>query len=111
MDDFLKAWNEMQWPSTNTVIEYRIYYDPATGIILDYTNEIREGTYITVDRETFAKHRFDLKVKKGVLIKPMPTVGKLRPAAEGRACHPTNITIVVDPTGPAKYWKNHTYDD
>jgi hypothetical protein len=111
MDEFLKAWNEMQWSNTNPVIEYRIYYDPATGVILDYTNEIREGTYLAVDRATFIKHRFDLKVKKGVLITPKASVGKLRPGSEGQACHPTDITIIANPAGPAKYWKNHTYDD
>ena len=111
MDEFLKAWNEIQWPTSPPVIEYRIYYDPSTGIILDYTNEIREGTYLIVDKEIFSQHRFDLKVKNGKLVKLTPTFGKLRPGSEGRACHPTNITIIVDPEGPATFWKNHTYDD
>ena len=110
MDEFLKAWSNIQWP-VSPVIEYRIYYDLVTGVILDYTNEIRNGTYITVDRETFAKHRFDLKIKKGRLVKAVASVGKLRPSAEGQACHPTDITIVVEPLEPATLWKIHTYDD
>jgi hypothetical protein len=112
MDEFLKAWSELQHIAV-PVIEYRIYYDPTTGVILDYTNEVREGTYLTVDRETFAKHRFDLKVKKGVLVKVTPSVGKLRPSKEGQACHPTDITIIVEPAepaAPATFWKIHTYD-
>ena len=111
MDEFLKAWSEIQWSNTNPVIEYRIYYEPDTGIILDYTNEIRKGTYIIVDRETFAKHRFDLKVKKGVLVAPKPSIGKLIPGSKGQACHPIDITIIVDPTVPATFWNNHTYDN
>ena len=110
MDEFLKAWNEVHWPVA-PVIEYRIYYDPATGVILDYTNEIRKGTYIAVDRETFAKHRFDLKIKKGILVKAVATVGKLQPATEGQPCYPTDITIIVEPLEPATLWKMHTYDD
>jgi hypothetical protein len=111
MDEFLKAWNEIKWPTANFVIEYRIYYDSVTGVILDYTNEIYEGTYILVDRETFANHRFDLKVKKGVLVTPKASVGKLRPDKEGQACHPADITIIVGMTEPATLWKIHTYDD
>ena len=110
MDEFLKAWSEMQWPS-NPAIEYRIYYDSKSGSILDYTNDIREGTYITVDRDTFAKHRFDLRVVKGMLVNTAPAIGKLRPAEEGQACCPADITIIVDPTGPVTFWKNHTYDN
>jgi len=109
MDEFLKAWNEVHWPVA-PVIEYRIYYDPATGVILDYTNEIRKGTYIAVDKETFAKHRFDLKIKKGMLVKAAASVGKLQPSTEGQACHPTDITIIVEPLEPATLWKIHTYD-
>lgn len=110
MDEFLKAWNTLQWP-TSSAIEYRIYYDPDTGTILDYTNDIREGTYITVDRATFANHRFDLRVVNGSLIEIKTVIGKLRPGKEGQPCHPTDITIVVDPHSPATFWKNHTYDN
>ena len=111
--EFLKAWAELEISSTQSrpIIEYRIYYDPTTGIILDYTNEIREGTYLTVDRETFIKHQFNLKVKNGKLVGIKPSVGKLIPGSEGQACHPNDITIIVDPEGPATFWNNHTYDD
>lgn len=111
MDEFLKAWGDLQWSASPPAIEYRIYYDPATGIILDYTNEIREGTYLKVDKEIFSQHRFDLKVRKGVLVKLTTAIGKLRPGTKGQACHPNDITIIVDPTGPTTFWKNHTYDD
>lgn len=110
MDEFLKAWSEIQWPD-NPAIEYRIYYDSETGAVLDYTNDIREGTYITVDCDTFARHRFDLRVVKGKLVTAAPAVGKLRPAETGQACHPTDVTIIVDSAGPATFWKNHTYDN
>jgi hypothetical protein len=111
--EFLKAWAELELSAAQPkpIIEYRIYYDSDSGVILDYTNEIREGTYLTVDRETFIKHQFNLKVKNGKLIGIKPTVGKLVPGAEGVACHPNDITIVVDPTSPSTFWNNQTYDD
>jgi len=111
--EFLKAWVELELSAAQPkpTIEYRIYYDDTTGVILDYTTEIREGSYLTVDRETFIKHQFNLKVKNKKLVSIKPTVGKLVPGAEGTACHPSDITIIVEPTGPATFWNNHTYDD
>jgi hypothetical protein len=111
--EFLKAWAELELSAAQPkpIIEYRIYYDSDSGVILDYTNEIREGTYLIVDRETFIKHQFNLKVKNGKLVGIKPTVGKLVPGTEGVACHPNDITIVVDPTSSSTFWNNQTYDD
>ena len=111
MDEFVKAWMEIQKQSTaSTAIEYKIYYDPESGDILEYTTEQHSGSYIVVDRETFAKHRFEYKIKDGKLTPPKPSIGKLRPDKTGTPCHPTDITIVVNDSN-ATYWKNHTYDN
>jgi len=108
MDEFLKAWSQIQW--VPVVIEYKVYYNTTTGNILDYTTDDLPGTYITVDKDTFHRHRFDMKVKDGKLVATKPTVGKLCPSDTGTPCHPADITIVTDNT-PAIFWKNHTYDN
>jgi hypothetical protein len=110
MNDFIDAWKKMQESVDTPVIEYRIYYDLNSGKILDYTTEIREGTYILVDRETFANHRFEYKVKNKKLISPTLSVGKLKPAENGTPCHPADITIITTDSN-ATHWKNHTYDN
>jgi hypothetical protein len=111
MDDFVKAWIEMQNAITVLPsVEYRIYYDPISGKILDYTTEHHEGTYILVDKETFAQHRFEYKIKNGQLTTPKTNIGKLRPGNTGIPCHPADITIIVDDNN-AQHWKNHTYDN
>ena len=111
MDEFTKAWVDLQ----KTIIapkpiEYRIYYDPNSGQILNYTNECLEGTYILVSREIFSHHRFEYKIKNGKLIAPTQSVGKLLPDKNGTPCHPLDITIIVTDSN-AQHWKNHTYDD
>jgi hypothetical protein len=110
MDEFIKAWMDIQKQSASVAIEYKIYYDPDSGNILDYTTDQHSGAYIVVDRETFAKHRFEYKIKDGKLIPPKPGIGKLQPSKTGTPCHPADITIVVNNSN-ATYWKNHTYDN
>lgn len=108
MDEFLKAWQQVTW-STPT-IEYKIYYDPDSGTVLDYTTDDLPGTYIIVDKDTFHCHRFDITIKDGKIIPMRNKVGKLRPDITGTPCHPADITIITDQT-PVIYWKTHTYDD
>ena len=111
MDEFLKAWAEFQQNISAPVeIEYRVYYDPTSGKVLQYTTEKIEGEYILVDKNTFAQNRFDYKVSEGKLIPPVGNIGKLRPDTKGTACHPADITIIVADSD-AQYWNNHTYDN
>ena len=95
--------------TTAVPVEYKIYYDPESGNILDYTTDQHSGSYIVVDRDTFANHRFEYKIKDGKLVPPKPSIGKLRPDENGTPCHPNDITIVVNDSN-STYWKNHTYD-
>lgn len=104
MDEFAKALAAMSWPKPRE-IEYRIYYDPESGQILNYTNDDLPGNYIIVDKETFAKHRFDVKVKQGRLVSLLPTIGRLVPSDDGISCHPEDITLVVDASQPHIKWK------
>lgn len=108
MDEFLKAWNQINW--SKPVIEHKIYYDIETGTVLDYTTDNLPGTYIVVDKETFHCHRFDIKIRDGKIIAIQNNVGKLRPGPDGTPCHPTDVTIITDKK-PATYWKKHTYDN
>lgn len=110
MDEFLKAYAGIEWPGP-IVIEYRIYYDVETGRVIDYTNEQRPGTFIKVDRETFARHRFDCVVKDGKLVFPREPLGKLVPAGKGTVCHVRDITIIVDESQPHQRWTMKTYED
>lgn len=109
MDEFWKAVAEVNW-SKPPEIEYRIYYDAETGQILDYTTESRSGDFIVVDRETFARHRFEPKVKNGTLTWPTAARSKLTPADSGTACHPQDITILCD-SDIAQHWKIKIYED
>jgi hypothetical protein len=108
MDEFLKAWNQINW--SRPVIEYKIYYDTESGNILDYTTDNLPGTYIVVDKHTFYCHRFDIRIRDGKMIEIRNKVGKLRPDVNGTPCHPSDITIITDKT-PAVFWKTHTYDN
>jgi len=108
MDEFLKAWNQIDW--SKPVIEYKIYYNPASGTVLDYTTDNLPGTYIIVDKDTFYCHRFDIRIQDKKIIAMKHKVGKLRPNIDGTPCHPKDITIITDKM-PALHWKNHTYDN
>ena len=108
MEEFLKAWSQIIWETP--VIEYKIYYNLDSGKIENYTTDPLPGPYIVVDKDTFHKHRFDIRIRDGKIIPLKPTVGKLRPDITGTPCHPSDITIVTDKT-PAVFWKNHTYDN
>ena len=110
MDEFLKAWAAMQITKPAD-IEFRIYYDPKTGNILNYTNDQIPGDYILVDNKTFHNHRFDLRVKDGKLVDLPAPIGKLRPSESGTPCEPDDITIVTTDLTRAVFWEMHNYDN
>jgi hypothetical protein len=95
--------------------EFRLYYDDQ-GNVLFYTCEKLEGKYITVDRQTFAEGRHDLKVIDGRAMRAMPnsTVSKLMPTNDddGTICHLSDISIIVDVEyqGDIQKWKLNTYE-
>ena len=108
MDEFWKAVAGIDWTAPPPP-EYRVYYDPATGSIIEYTTEHREGSFILVDRETFACNRFEPQVREGRLVWPGPQIAKLVPGTEGTACDPRDITIVSSEPG-SQHWRLKTYE-
>lgn len=109
MDEFLKALAAFQPPAAKP-IEFRVYYDTETGKILNYTNEDLPGQYILVDKDTFARHRFDCCVKDGKLKQYRLPATKMVPADDGTSCHPTDITIIVDDKQKSVKWKLKAYE-
>ena len=104
-----EALASIEWPKP-AEIEYRIYYDPESGTVLDYTNEQRPGHWIVTDRDTFHRHRFDVKVRDGVLVRPRPPICKLVPSHKGTACDPRDITIISH-HADATHWSMKIYED
>ena len=107
--EFLAALSAFQ-SSPPKQIEFRIYYDRGTGKILNYTTDDQPGDFIVVDRETFAKHRFDCTIRDGKIVPYKLPIGKLVPGQKGISCHPKDICIVVDQE-PALHWSMKTYED
>ena len=95
--------------------EFRLYYDDQ-GKVLFYTCEKPEGNYITIDRQTYAEMRLDLRVINGVISRAMPNavVSKLMPGddEDSTICHSSDISIIVDSdyTGDTTKWKLKTYE-
>lgn len=110
MDEIVKALAMLDL-KPSLPIEYRVYYDLDSGDVIEYTNDIRPGDYIIVDRETWAANRFDRKVKDGRLISPLLLQAKLVPATDGRPCDPFDITVIVDEQRPNIKWKMRTYEN
>ena len=109
--EFLKALREFSAEAPRP-IEYRIYYDPENGKILDYTTDDLPGKYIIVNQVIFQQHRFDCKIENGQIVEPKVSIGKLSPADNGTPCHPDDVTIIVDRSAASvKYWKNYTHEE
>ena len=95
--------------------EFRLYYDDQ-GKVLFYTCEKLEGKYITIDRQTFAEMRMDLRVIDGKVSRAMPNavVNKLMPndSIDSTTCHISDVSIIVDDDyiGDTQKWKLKTYE-
>lgn len=98
-------------PPVASAIEYRVYYDPESGDVLNYTNDDLPGTYIIVDRETFARHRFDCKIKNGKIVPYRLPIGKLVPSTTGTPCMINDVCLIVQSETTAQHWKLRTYED
>jgi hypothetical protein len=106
-DEFLKIWLDTPLPQP---VFYRLYHDDR-GVPLFYSMEHRPGTYIEIDQETFARNRFDVRVKNGKLVTvKWYTTEKLVPGNEGTPCCPEDVTIVVDKQEPHVKWSKKTYE-
>lgn len=95
-------------------IEFRVYYNETTGNVICYTCEKLEGSYLLVDKNTFAEARMDVKVIEGELIKNDDGlfITKLIPGDTGILCSDEDVSIIVDEdyTGNTRYWSTKQYE-
>lgn len=94
--------------------EFRLYYDELTGKVLFYTCDKPEGSFITIDRQTFAEARQDIRIINGKIsrVKPHQIVSKLMPDKQGTKCAFDDISLVLSAKDKTKSqnWKLHTYE-
>ena len=94
--------------------EFRLYYDEVTGKVLFYTCDKPEGIYITIDRQTFAEARQDIRVINGKIsrVRPNQVIAKLMPDDEGTKCALEDISMVLSAKDKTKSqnWKLHVYE-
>lgn len=89
---------------------FRLYYDESTGRPLFYSMEDQPGTYITIDRETYARSSMRVRVKNGELIPvSLPLVPKLVPG-QGTPCHVQDVALVVAADQPHTKWNLRSYE-
>lgn len=102
----MKRWPN--WPNPAPIF-YRLYYD-ENGRPLFYSMEDLPGTYIEIDRETFARSPSKVRVVNGRLEAiRWKTSSKVTPGNIGTPCHPEDVCIVVT-DGPAINWSCKTYE-
>jgi hypothetical protein len=106
----LDFWANHQWPQVQPLY-FRLYYDDM-GRPLRYSRHEEPGLYIEVTPEEFAIGNMQVRVINGGLeYPPPPRPPKLVPAAQGVACHPDDVTVIVSPSADHKqYWNMKTYD-
>lgn len=94
-------------------LEFRLYYDNE-GKVLFYSGQEQEGNYITVDAQTYAEGRMDLRIVNGKIIRTQDNavVAKLKPnIIEGITCHKDDISVVVpEKFKNKKKWKLNIYE-
>jgi hypothetical protein len=67
--------------------------------------EDHPGNYIEIDRETFVNSATNVRVVNGKLtIIKHSAVHKLVPGSSGTACHPDDVTIVVNENNSNIKW-------
>ena len=86
-------------------IFYRLYHN-NNGTPIIYSMEELPDNYIEVDQQTYVLAPFNVRVVDGklVYIKPVVTVKKLQPGAQGITCDPSDVCIVVDANQPHTKW-------
>lgn len=106
MDTFWQAVSDHDWAQPEIAREFRVYHD-AEGRVLSYSMEDLPGDYIVVDRHTFEQFRFDVRIRDGKIVKINQDASwRLAPSDSGYACHPGDVSVIVDDTADQKkYWK------
>ena len=90
---------------------YRLYYGNE-GEPLFYSTEDKPGNYIDIDRETFNRASSQVCVRNGKLISTAvhKTSRKLVPAAQGVACDPRDVCVIVNLDQPHTKWTVKIYE-
>ena len=75
--------------------EFRLYYD-ETGSVLFYSCEKHEGNFITIDAQTYAECRHDIKIIEGKIVKvtSIAIISKLVQSVQGTSCHKDDVSII-----------------
>ena len=82
---------------------YRLYYDEQ-GHPLFYSMEDKPGNYIEIDRETWSNPGH-IQVVDGRIVKiKTAVIHKLIPGDTGTACHPLDVSIIVNESQPNIKW-------
>ena len=109
---FLEAWKlVMEHVRPLPKPEYRCYFEAVSGRILTYSMENLPGNYIVINKDQFAACRYDHIVKNGELCAPRPIVIKLRPASQGTATDPDDVTIIASNEMPHTKWSPKSHED
>lgn len=92
--------------------EFRLYYELTTGVVICYTCENLEGTFIVVDAITFAEARPDIRVIDGEVVRNNRCIiTRLTQDSKGIKCASNDVTIIVsDDYDDVKYWSIQNYE-
>jgi hypothetical protein len=106
---FEQFWQDFKWPDPAPVF-YRVYYgEPGEPLV--YSMEELPGKYIDITAEQFALADMRARVVDGGLVLDTVTkTSKLIPADHGTACDPRDVTVVVQNTDHAIFWRMNDHE-
>ena len=98
-------WSVLRGMPIPTPVFYRLYYnDDGTPII--YSMEELPGNYIEVDQQTYVLAAFNVKViNNKLVIIETADIAKLVPGNNGTACHPQDVSIVINDITSCIKWQ------
>lgn len=108
--NFLDVMATFEWPEPPAVF-FRLYYNDD-GSPNCYSMEQLPGKYINIDSDLFASRPWNVRVinEKLHYIQPPIVVKKLVPSADGIACDPSDVCVVVDKRQAHVGWEIKTYE-
>ena len=102
-EEFFGIWSS-QVQATPKALEFRLYHD-ENGFPLFFSMEDLPGNYVVVDKEMYLGGPRNIRVVNGKLKVYQTMFGKkLVPSAQGQACDPRDICVVVSEDYPHTKW-------